>query len=110
MAKVITRIVLDMQTGATLEEESFEYSGDWALCGGGGGGGGKGGRSSAPPPPKPEPLPELEKEAEAASVRDTERNKLKRQRGFAGTILTSPLGVSGAQMSGYSTLLGKMGG
>jgi hypothetical protein len=107
MAKVITRIVLDMQTGATLEEESFEYSGDWALCGGGGGGKSK---PSAPPPPEPEPLPESEKEAEAASVRDTERNKLKRQRGFAGTILTSPLGVSGAQMSGSSTLLGKMGG
>lgn len=108
MAKVITRIVLDMQTGATLEEESYEYCGDWSLCGSGGGGKSK---SSPPPPPEPEPLPESEVEAEAANVRDTERNKLKRQRGFGGTILTSPLGVAGMpSASGSSTLLGKLGG
>ena len=37
--KIYTKIVLDMTTGETLEEESFEYDGEVALCMGSGGGG-----------------------------------------------------------------------
>lgn len=40
--KVITRCVIDMATMETLEEESYEYEGDVAWCGGGSGGGGGG--------------------------------------------------------------------
>lgn len=34
--RIYTKVVIDMKTGETLEEESFEYSGPVALCGGGG--------------------------------------------------------------------------
>ena len=34
--KVYTRVVIDMDTGAELEADSYEYSGEVALCGGGG--------------------------------------------------------------------------
>ena len=43
--KVYTKVVVDMSTMETVEEESFEYEGAVALCGGdssGGGGGGSG--------------------------------------------------------------------
>ena len=43
MTKIYTKIVLNMSSGQTLEEQSFNYKGDVALCGGGGGGGGGGG-------------------------------------------------------------------
>ncbi len=36
--KVYTRIEIDMITGETLQEESYEYSGEVAYCGGGSGG------------------------------------------------------------------------
>uniref|UniRef100_A0A6M3L8B3 Uncharacterized protein n=1 Tax=viral metagenome TaxID=1070528 RepID=A0A6M3L8B3_9ZZZZ len=38
--KIITRVVINMNTGKVLEEESFEYTGPLALCDGGGGDGG----------------------------------------------------------------------
>jgi len=34
--KIYTRVVIDMDTGEELEADSFEYSGEVALCGGGG--------------------------------------------------------------------------
>ena len=37
--RIYTKIVLDIKSGKTLEEQSFDYKGDLALCGGGGGGG-----------------------------------------------------------------------
>lgn len=37
--KIYRKIVLDMKSGKTLEEQSFDYEGDLALCGGGDGGG-----------------------------------------------------------------------
>ncbi len=40
MATIYTKIVIDMKSGKTLEEQSFNYKGDVALCGGGGGGSG----------------------------------------------------------------------
>jgi len=33
--KIYTKVVFDMETLETLSEESFEYSGPLALCGGG---------------------------------------------------------------------------
>lgn len=41
--KVYTHIRIDIRTGETLEEQSFDYQGPLALCDGGGGGGGGGG-------------------------------------------------------------------
>lgn len=41
--KVYTKIVVDMNTMETIEEESFDYDGEVALCGGGSSGGGGGG-------------------------------------------------------------------
>jgi hypothetical protein len=38
--KIYTKLVIDMTTDEILEEESFEYSGPVAQCGGSGGGGG----------------------------------------------------------------------
>ena len=39
MTKIYSRIVIHMTSGQTLEEQSFDYEGKVALCGGGGGGG-----------------------------------------------------------------------
>jgi hypothetical protein len=44
--KIYTRVVIDMKTNEVLEEESFEYEGELALCGGGKGGGGGGGKTT----------------------------------------------------------------
>lgn len=103
--KVITECVIDMSTGATLHEESYEYEGPVAQCGGGGGGKSA---PSAPAAPKPEQTPtyETEKEPLAKSVRDSEQRKIVQRTGLAGTILTSPLGVIGTSGSGGSNLLG----
>ncbi len=76
-----------------------------------GGGGGFlsglfGGGSSSPDPVQYDPVPVREeaKEPEAKAVRDNERRKTAARRGMSGTILTSPLGVSG---QGGSRLLGR---
>ena len=37
--KIYSKITIDMKSGQTLEEQSFDYEGDLALCFGGGGGG-----------------------------------------------------------------------
>lgn len=37
--KIYTKIVIDIETGKTIYEDSFEYNGEIAHCGGGGGGG-----------------------------------------------------------------------
>lgn len=70
-----------------------------------------GGGASAPSPVvyEAEAAPrEAEREAEAASVRDEERRKLRQRRQMGGTLLTSPLGASGANGTG-SSLLGRSG-
>jgi hypothetical protein len=36
--KIYSKIILDMKSGKTLEEQNFDYKGSIALCGGGGGG------------------------------------------------------------------------
>lgn len=102
--KVITKSVIDMSTGVVLHEESFEYDGPVALCGGGGGGIGKG-APKVPATPEPEKTPtyEAEKDPLAKTVRDSESRKLAQKRGLAGTILTTPLGTTGG---GGGNLLG----
>ena len=104
--KIYERIILDWD-GAVLEEESFEYSGPLALCGGGGGG--KGSRPSTPAPPPPTPKPAVAKDVTAAATEamsDQDRRR-KRYMGQAGTVLTSPLGASGGQAPTGKTMLGQ---
>ena len=70
-----------------------------------------GGGSSAPAPVvyEAEAAPrEAEREAEAAGESDEERRKLRQRRQMGGTLLTSPLGASGANAAG-SSLLGRSG-
>lgn len=61
-----------------------------------------GGGYSAPEPVKTDPLPVRgdSREPEAAAVRDTERRRLRARAGASQTILTSPLGATGANILG----------
>lgn len=71
-----------------------------------------GGQSSAPEPVvyEAESAPrEAEQEAEAASTRDEEKRKLRQRRQMGGTLLTSPLGVTGTSNSAGASLLGQSG-
>lgn len=70
---------------------------------------GGGGGYSAPDPVRYDPVPvrENENEPESQAVREAERRKLRARRGMSGTLLTSPLGVSGG-VSGNAT--GNAGG
>lgn len=71
-----------------------------------------GGQSSAPAPVvyEAEAAPrEAEQEAEASNVRDEEKRKLRQRRQMGGTLLTSPLGVTGGANSTGTSLLGRSG-
>ena len=71
-----------------------------------------GGGQSAPEPVvyEAESAPrEAEQEAEAASTRDEEKRKLRQRRQMGGTLLTSPLGVTGTSNSAGASLLGQSG-
>lgn len=99
--KIYERIVMDWD-GNVLEEQSFEYEGELALCGGGGG------KGSTPSPPPTPPKPATEKGTTAAAneaVADQEA-KRKQYMGQQGTILTSALGAAPAQQQG-KTMLGQ---
>lgn len=101
--KVFTRTVMNWD-GSILEQDSEEYSGPVALCGGGGGGKG---RTPAPPPPPPAPAkPATGRETTAATTQafDDQQNKVKQSMGQQGTILTSPLGAQPVQQQGKSLL------
>lgn len=50
---------------------------------------------------------EQEQEAEASNVRDEEKRKLRQRRLMGGTVLTSPLGVTGSVASTGASLLGR---
>lgn len=102
--KIYERIVMDWD-GNVLEETSFDYQGDVALCGGGGGGKGK--TPEAPPAP---PKPATEKGTTAAANEAVAEQDAKRKQymGQAGTILTSPLGAAPtAGQTGGKKLLGQ---
>lgn len=98
--KVFTRTVMDWD-GSILEQDSEEYSGPVALCGGGGGG-----KGSTPAPPPAPAKPATGREATAATTQAVEdqQNKVKQSMGQQGTILTSPLGAQPVQQQGKSLL------
>lgn len=98
--KVFTRTVMDWD-GSILEQDSEEYSGPVALCGGGGGKG-----STPAPPPAPPATAATGREATAATTQAVEdqQNKVKQNMGQQGTILTSPLGAQPVQQQGKSLL------
>lgn len=114
--QVFTRTVMDWD-GSILEQDSEEYNGPVALCGGGGGRG-KGGSIPAPPPAPPAPPSPAKtatgREATAAEGREAtaaatqavedQRNRVKQSMGQQGTILTSPLGAQPVQQQGKSLL------
>ena len=90
--KIYERLVMDWD-GNVLEEQSFDYQGELALCGGGGGG-----KGSTPSPPPTPPKPATEKGTTAAAneaVADQDARR-KKYMGQQGTILTSPLGAAPA--------------
>ena len=71
-----------------------------------------GGQSSAPAPVVYEAAAaprEAEQEAEASTVRDEETRELRQRRQMGGTLLTSPLGVTGGADSAGASLLGRSG-
>lgn len=98
--KVFTRTVMGWD-GSILEQDSEEYSGPVALCGGGGGG-----KGSTPAPPPAPAKPATGREATAATTQAVEdqQNKVKQSMGQQGTILTSPLGAQPVQQQGKSLL------
>ena len=102
--KIYERIILDWD-GAVLEEESFEYTGPLALCGGGGGG--KKSKTPEPPPPAPKPAVAKDVTAAATEAMNDQDRRRKRYMGQAGTVLTSPLGASGGQAPTGKTMLGQ---
>lgn len=82
-----------------------------APCAYAGGGGGKSGKSAPKVPTPTYEAPttrEAEAEPEAKAVRDEEKNKLKAKNGMSKTILTSPLGTTGASPTVSSGLLGRV--
>lgn len=97
--KVFTRTVMDWD-GSILEQDSEEYSGPVALCGGGGG------KGSTPAPPPAPAKPATGREATAATTQavDDQQNKVKQSMGQQGTVLTSPLGAQPVQQQGKSLL------
>ena len=101
--KIYERIVLDWD-GAVLEEESFEYTGPLALCGGGGG---KKPKTPEPPPPTPKPAVAKDVTAAATEAMNEQDTRRKRYMGQAGTVLTSPLGASGGPAPTGKTMLGQ---
>lgn len=97
--KVFTRTVMDWE-GSILEQDSEEYSGPVALCGGGGGKG----STPAPPPAPAKPATGRETTAATTQAVDDQQNKVKQSMGQQGTILTSPLGAQPVQQQGKSLL------
>lgn len=97
--KVFTRTVMNWD-GSILEQDSEEYCGPVALCGGGGG------KGSTPAPPPAPAKPATGREATAATTQAVEdqQNKVKQSMGQQGTILTSPLGAQTVQQQGKSLL------
>ena len=102
--KIYERIVMDWD-GNVLEEQSFDYQGDLALCGGGGGGKGS---TPSPPPTPPKPATEKNVTASANAAVEDQEAKRKKYMGQEGTILTSPLGAAPVQgQTGGKKLLGQ---
>lgn len=97
--KVFTRTVMNWD-GSILEQDSEEYSGPVALCGGGGGKG----STPAPPPAPAKPATGRETTAATTQAVEDQKNRVKQSMGQQGTILTSPLGAQPVQQQGKSLL------
>lgn len=108
--KIYNKIVWDMNALEILKEDSFDYTGPVALCGGGGKGGG--GSTSASyqytePPSKQSPK---SVSAGVTAASEAQREKASKNRGVAASILTqrrqNTSGSAGltSQNSGSSTL------
>ena len=97
--KIYERLVMDWD-GNVLEEQSFDYQGELALCGGGGGKG----KTPEPPPTPPKPATEKGTTAAANEAVADQDAKRKKYMGQQGTILTSPLGAAPAPGQGKQLL------
>ena len=99
--KIFTKVVMNWD-GEVQDQDSFDYEGPVALCGGGGG---KGKTPDVPPtPPKPATGKDVTAAAtEAVNAQDEKRRKYAGQQ---STILTSPLGAAPVQQQG-KTMLGQ---
>ena len=82
--KIYERIVLDWD-GVVVEEQSIEYDGELALCGGG-----KSRPKVQPAPPAPEPTKEAVKAADSEAAAGSVEAKRKAQAaaGLSGTNVT----------------------
>jgi hypothetical protein len=99
--KIFERIVMDWD-GNTIEEQSFDYEGPVALCGGGGGG--KKPKTPEVPPPAPKPATGKDMTAAATEAEGDQKNRARRYLGQQGTILTSPMGSAPQQQQGKQLL------
>jgi len=110
--KIYNKIVWDLKTLEVLEEDSFEYNGPIAWCGGGGGGKGKSSGSSTSYMVTETPTKQSTKSvsAGATAAAAAQREKASKNRGVAASILTqrrqNTSGNAGltSQNSGSSTL------
>lgn len=98
--KIYERIVMDWD-GEVLEEQSFEYEGELALCGGGGG-------KSKPKVQKAPPVPEPTKTptSESAAIDNTARRKAAAAAGLSGTNVTGG-SLSGQASTQKKSLMGQ---
>jgi len=103
--KIYNKIVLDIETFEILEEDSFEYNGPVAWCGGGGGGSTSYMASDTPTKQSSKSV-----SAGATAAAAAQREKASRNRGVAASILTqrrqNTSGSAGltSRNSGSSTL------
>lgn len=108
--KIYNKIVFDMDTFEVLEEESFEYTGPIALCGGGGKGGGAANTYSYTYTETPTKQSTKAVSSGASAAASAQREKASHNRGVAASILTQRRqGTSGSggltsQNNGSSTL------
>ena len=98
--KIYERIVMNWD-GEVLEEKSFEYEGELALCGGGGG-------KSKPKVQKAPPVPEPTKTptSESAAIDNTARRKAAAAAGLSGTNVTGGA-LSGQASTQKKSLMGQ---
>lgn len=98
--KIYERIVMNWD-GEVLEEKSFEYEGELALCGGGGGKS-KPKVQAAPPVPEPTKTPT----SESAAIDNTARRKAAAAAGLSGTNVTGG-SLSGQASTQKKSLMGQ---
>jgi hypothetical protein len=91
--KIYDRIVMDWD-GVVLEEQSHEYDGPVAMCGGGG----KTKAKVTPAPPAPEPVKSEPGKTGVSAARDDAKKKAQQAAGLSGTNVTGGA-LSGATVN-----------